>query len=65
MTKKTLFLVLISGLVLGGCASTGSSSTDTSSSAANSASKATGSESECTAAGMKSYEMANGSIVCY
>lgn len=58
-TKKEIYAVLICGLLLSGCASTGSDSNVKSQTNAGTA------NTDCAASGQKSYEMADGSIVCY
>lgn len=60
-TKKAFYTALVCGLLLSGCASTGSNSNPSGKTNADKAQ----SNNDCAASGQKSYEMANGSIVCY
>ncbi|WP_089137831.1 hypothetical protein [Vibrio rumoiensis] len=60
-TKKAFYAALICGLLLIGCASTGSDSNSSSQSTSEKAQTT----SDCAASGQKSYEMASGSIICY
>ncbi|MGO2343885.1 MULTISPECIES: hypothetical protein [Vibrio] len=57
--KKAVYTALICGLLLSGCASTGSDSN------AKSQTNAETAKTDCTASGQKSYEMADGTIICY
>lgn len=60
-SRKSLFIVLATALFLSGCAST----EDDSQASPQTNAESTESHNDCAAAGQKSYEMANGSIVCY
>ncbi|MCF7353025.1 hypothetical protein [Vibrio sp. CK2-1] len=60
-SRKSLFIVLATALFLSGCAST----EDDSQASSQTNAESTEAHHDCAAAGQKSYEMANGSIVCY